>query len=678
VYKRQVLDDADMSFVIEGATWKPRARDLQPLDGTVLNETSVDLSWSAGWADTALGEHLAPDAHRVYLSTDFNAVSEGRDEALVATLTDANPYTAADLIPNTKYYWRIDEVNDTDATSPWIGEVLSFSVADLAAKNPVPADGKKFQSITLDLSWIPGLGSTSHVVYLGNTFDAANNATSGGVTVSDPNYAPPGLQADKVYFWRVDEVNGGTIKGPVWSFSTVPVADGDHIDPNMIAWWKMNEGEGSTVVDYSGYGNHASFVGAGGDRLPQWDEGIFGGAVRVWDSEAGDGLGYIDVPGIPGFDSPEITICGWVYLEELPGGWGYPFWTVPTLGSDQASIFFVNGNMRLSWPTGNYLWVHGWDVDSALALPVGEWFFVGVSVKPDGADYYVNNATFHRTAGFVPLTTLDQGGNLGRAKAKNTPQTVRGKVDDWRMYSKALTAAELTEVMRGEPWLAWDPQPGTGTQTDVLRASTLSWKAGDDATAHDVYVSTDSDALQNADVNDTAGVYHGRQTETSYALGDVQQVTTYYWRIDEVQADGSIRKGNAWSFTTANFLILDDFEDYDVSNNEIWWTWKDGIGYASHPTLPDHPGNGTGSMVGDETTGSYMEETIVHGGSQSMPVFYDNSVLMYSEVEKTLIYPRDWTENGVSTLTVWFRGDSDNAAETLYVCLLYTSPSPRD
>ncbi len=52
-----------------------------------------------------------------------------------------------------------------------------------------------------------------------------------------------------------------------------------------------------------------------------------------------------------------------------------------------------------------------------------------------------------------------------------------------------------------------------------------------------------------------------------------------------------------------------------------------------------------------------------------MPVFYDNSILRYSEVEKTLTYPRDWTENGISTLSIWFRGVSDNAAETLYVAL---------
>jgi hypothetical protein len=61
--------------------------------------------------------------------------------------------------------------------------------------------------------------------------------------------------------------------------------------------------------------------------------------------------------------------------------------------------------------------------------------------------------------------------------------------------------------------------------------------------------------------------------------------------------------------------------------------------------------------VGWDDTPSYTEETIVHGGSQSMPFFYDNSILMYSEAEMTLSYPRDWTENGVGVLSLWFRGN---------------------
>ncbi len=84
--------------------------------------------------------------------------------------------------------------------------------------------------------------------------------------------------------------------------------------------------------------------------------------------------------------------------------------------------------------------------------------------------------------------------------------------------------------------------------------------------------------------------------------------------------------------------------------------WLDGL---------DNPTNG--SVVGYDNP-PFTEYTIVHSGSQSMPLFYDNSV-GYSEATLTLTYPRDWTENGVSTLTIWFRGSVDNAAETLYFAL---------
>jgi hypothetical protein len=47
---------------------------------------------------------------------------------------------------------------------------------------------------------------------------------------------------------------------------------------------------------------------------------------------------------------------------------------------------------------------------------------------------------------------------------------------------------------------------------------------------------------------------------------------------------------------------------------------------------------------------------------------YDNAVGK-SEATYVLTSNRDWTVNGVNTLTIWFRGDSDNAAETLYVAL---------
>ncbi|MBC8471442.1 MAG: LamG domain-containing protein, partial [Planctomycetes bacterium] len=56
------------------------------------------------------------------------------------------------------------------------------------------------------------------------------------------------------------------------------------------------------------------------------------------------------------------------------------------------------------------------------------------------------------------------------------------------------------------------------------------------------------------------------------------------------------------------------------------------------------------------------------GGSQSLPLAYDNSV-GYSEATMTLTSPRDWTVNNIGILTIWFRGDPTNAAERMYVAL---------
>jgi len=120
--------------------------------------------------------------------------------------------------------------------------------------------------------------------------------------------------------------------------------------------------------------------------------------------------------------------------------------------------------------------------------------------------------------------------------------------------------------------------------------------------------------------------------------------------------------GPLWSFTTANFLIIDDFESYNDINegepgsNRIYNAWVDGF---NDPT--------NGSQVG-HLDPPFYEETIVHGGNKSMPLYYDNAVDK-SEATLTLTDKRDWTINGVTTLTIWFRGASGNVAEQMYVAL---------
>ena len=61
--------------------------------------------------------------------------------------------------------------------------------------------------------------------------------------------------------------------------------------------------------------------------------------------------------------------------------------------------------------------------------------------------------------------------------------------------------------------------------------------------------------------------------------------------------------GNVWSFTTGDSFVVDDFEDYDAGDNQIWYSWHDGLGYGTPQSPPYFAGNGTGAAVGDETHG---------------------------------------------------------------------------
>jgi hypothetical protein len=433
-----LLSESELLASMEGGEGYPYALGPVPKDGALLEDTWVSMSWSSG-------DYAA--SHDVYIGDNFDDVNTGAEGTFQGNQTDTFfvvgfpgfPFPDG-LVPGTTYYWRIDEVNDTEPNSPWKGKIWSFSIPPKTAYAPDPTDAAEQVDPDADLSWTGGFGAKLHTVYFGDNFDDVNNA-AGGLPQGATTYTPGTLKLAKTYYWRVDEFDAiATYKGDVWSFTTQ-------------------------------------------------------GAV------------------------------------------------------------------------GN-------------------------------------------------------------------------------------------------------PDPANGA-VDVKQTQIITWSPGIYAASHQVYFGANEDAVKNADTGSPEYKGTGDLGSQSYEPGKLEWNTTYYWRIDEVNNvnPDSPWTGNIWSFTTANFLVVDDFEDYDAGDNQIWYAWKDGLGYGTPGTEPYSPGNGTGSAVGDESTPSYTEETIVHGGRQSMPLSYDNTILRYSEVEMTLTYPRDWTEKGVNTLTIWFRGISANAAETLYVAL---------
>ena len=220
IYDRALLE-AEILVIMEGGDEYPYALGPKPADGSDIEDTWVNLSWIAG--DFAV-------SHDVYLGDNFEDVNTGTESTFqgnqVATFLVAGftgfPYPDG-LVRGSTYYWRIDEVNDTEPNSPWKGDVWSFTVPPRTAYAPNPANGAESVDPDVELNWTAGLGAALHAVYFGDNFDDVNNATgdSGQTTTT---YTPGPLKLTKTYYWRVDEYGAGrgseTHKGDVWSFTT--------------------------------------------------------------------------------------------------------------------------------------------------------------------------------------------------------------------------------------------------------------------------------------------------------------------------------------------------------------------------------------------------------------------------------------------------------------------------
>jgi hypothetical protein len=361
-----------------------------------------------------------------------------------------------------------------------------------------------------------------------------------------------------------------------------------------------------------------------------------------------------------------------------------------TFRGNQISLYFVAGFPGYPYPDGlvpgtTYYWrideVNEAEPNSPWKGKV--WSFTVPSKKAytpvpaDGAEFVGPDVKLRWTAGLGAKlhtvyfgedhdTVANANGGLSQGETTYTPGPLKlAKTYYWR-----VDEFDAANTYRGDVWsfttegAVSGPNPANGA-VDVKPTVLLGWDAGAVAASHDVYFGVDADAVRNATKSSPEYKANKALGEESYDPGKLSLNTAYYWRIDEVNGvnPDSPWIGNVWSFETGDFFVLDDFEQYDANDNQIWYAWHDGLGYGSPDSVPYFGGNGTGAAVGDETTGSFTEETIVHGGNQSMPLFYDNNkqgYAKYSQAELAMTAQKDWTEQGIAELSLWFRGNPES------------------
>jgi hypothetical protein len=510
---------------------------------------------------------------------------------------------------NIDFDGAIDEVKvfDQALTTDEIQRAMKGGPAGLASE-PDPADKAADVPRDVVLSWTPGEFADLHDVYFGTSFDDVNNATATvdltGVyrgRLSDSSYAvPERLDLGETYYWRVDEVNAPPD-------STVFKGD----------VWSFTTEPVGYPVDGANITATASSSMAGSAPEKTID---------------GSGLDDSDLHST----SPED-----MWLSDMLG-------SQPTWIEYQFDKVYKLHEMSV------------WNQNQIIEPSIGYGFKdVSIEYSADGIAYTTLGTTheFARgpgAAGYAANTNVDFGG----AAAKYVKLTVNSG------WESILTQYGLSEVrFLYLPIWAREPSPDSGA-TDADVNAFLSFRAGREAAKHDLYLSTDDQAV----IDGTVLV--ATVTEASYAPS-LDLAGTYYWRIDEVNDTESPTtwQGDIWNFSTQEYLIVDDFESYNdipveqEGSNLIHMTWIDGF---------ENP-SANGSTIGYvEPFQPTMETSILYDGKQSVLLSYDNTVATYSEVTANvadLQAGQDWAKHGIKALTLRFYGDPNNVVQQMYVKL---------
>ncbi len=483
-----------------------------------------------------------------------------------------------------------------------------ISIPHRYASAPTPANGASdLLRDEVVLSWTPGVSSATRDVYFGASMEDVAAATVDNpldVLVSagqeGTSFDPGRLAFGQTYYWRVDEVDPEpgfkVYTGPVWSFTvepyTLPI---ENIVATASSSYSADLGPQRTV-DGSGLDNNdlASANGA-----------------TMWLSDV-----TMMYPVDPDPNDPNAPLV--VYD---------PVWIQ----------YEFDRSYKL-----DQMWV--WNSNTAI-----EWFY-GYGVKDVTIEYSLDGSNWTALGdfefaqapgeyGYAHNTTIDFGGIAAKYVRLNISSNWGGGakfgLSEVRFYSIPIQARE--------------PQPADGA-VEVAVTDSLSWRAGLEVASHDVFLSSNKDAVASG----SALVATTDSPSFDLSSLGLNIGTTYYWKVNEVNdaETPSYLDGTVWSFTTQNYFVVDDFESY----GDIAGTWQDGWKRNTGVLTPS-----TGSPS--------VNQEVVHSGAQSMLLSFDNSKSPYIvEVERTISARNNWTNNGVTKLVLSFLGDPGNSArEKLYV-----------
>jgi len=333
------------------------------------------------------------------------------------------------------------------------------------------------------------------------------------------------------YFWRVASSNqsGKSQWSETRTFRTIQNPN----DNNLVGYWKMEENSGSTLIDYSQYGNNASI------SFPanvSWGVGIEGRAINM--AGIKNGHGNVNHNASLVF-SNALTISAWVRPNRLSNNR-----IISKMNGDGFELG-TNSNGKLEFRINRQSSGTAYRIYSNTNYPSNgnTWIHVAVTFNGTSSSIYVNGV-LDNSFTYPPFTINPNSASI-QIGAREGIDRWEGALDEIRLFRRSLTGLEIAALLSTQPTLPDVPQLifpiNNAVQSPI--SLNLTWSQVLDATTYRVQVANNQNFSPL--LIDQSGI-----SLTNFALSGLQNSTTHHWRILSTNLQGNSSWSQVRTFTT--------------------------------------------------------------------------------------------------------------------------------
>ncbi|TQE26878.1 hydrolase [Streptomyces ipomoeae] len=244
-----------------------------------------------------------------------------------------------------------------------------------------------------------------------------------------------------------------TVEGTLPGDATIDVRaevtvseEGPDVPADLVLHYDFDETGGNIARDSSGHGYHGTYV-----RTPDFGTGVDGGSFKMSGGNSSSSSPYVKIPNGVLKDAGGVTVSTYVKWKG-----GDNFQWLFGLGPDSNKYLFAtpsNGGGKLFSAITKATWSGEKQMIGGSRLTQGEWKHITVTLNgaTETAILYVDGAEAARVSGVTIKpselydSAKDYSGYIGKSLYSPDPY-FGGEVDDFRIYNRALTPAEVLEL----------------------------------------------------------------------------------------------------------------------------------------------------------------------------------------------------------------------------------------